>query len=355
MRRSINNLACAGLVLVGAAVLYAEPPPTPAVIQSTTTPQESSAAGSLSRIEHLEAAAKHLEAAGLNKEAEHLRKEIEQWRSDSQQEMAAVNERLAEINQERLALEQQLSALKAELGLVDTLFAEVSIIKIPRAELASILDCEPEELGRPSAFNISDRQQASIDQLIESNSASRLSEPTVAMQIDRPATVQSGGEFPILLPNPANGDTTAIEFRRFGTMMELLPSQHGASKIELAVMLEHSARDYANSVANESGIAIPSLNVSRMQTKLISDWNEPVAVVTPAQFEEPEPTRVDDPFAIGSAPSKPEYVLMGIITLSRGNPELISPQPVGSPPAIAPEAVRDVAPPRPINRPALTF
>ncbi len=85
-----------------------------------------------------------------------------------------------------------------------------------------------------------------LDALRQKNLAKLLSEPTIVTVSGRPATVNVGGEFPIIVPQSLG--TVSIEYRPFGTRVDFVPLVLGNGRIRLEVRPQVTERDDANGV-----------------------------------------------------------------------------------------------------------
>jgi pilus assembly protein CpaC len=85
-----------------------------------------------------------------------------------------------------------------------------------------------------------------LEALRQKNLAKLLSEPTLVTVSGRPATVNVGGEFPIIVPQSLG--TVSIEYRQFGTRVDFVPIVLGNGRIRLEVRPQVTERDDANGV-----------------------------------------------------------------------------------------------------------
>lgn len=92
-----------------------------------------------------------------------------------------------------------------------------------------------------------------------------LAEPEVLALNGRPATLLSGGEFPILVPQTLG--TVGIQYKPFGVQLEAVPVVLGGGSLRLELQPEVSDRDFSNSVT-VSGITVPALTVRRVNTQV---------------------------------------------------------------------------------------
>lgn len=103
-----------------------------------------------------------------------------------------------------------------------------------------------------------------IDALKEEKLLKVLSEPALLATNGRPATLLSGGEFPVLVPQSLG--TVSIEWREFGVRMEAVPVILGNGMVRLEVMPEVTERDFANATTLQ-GTTIPALTTRRVNTQ----------------------------------------------------------------------------------------
>lgn len=92
-----------------------------------------------------------------------------------------------------------------------------------------------------------------------------LAEPEVIATNGRPATLLSGGEFPILVPQSLG--TLSVQFREFGVRLEAVATVLGSGNLRLELQPEVSERDFTSAVS-VSGTTIPGLTVRRVNTQV---------------------------------------------------------------------------------------
>ena len=95
-----------------------------------------------------------------------------------------------------------------------------------------------------------------LEALRENNLAKILAEPKLVTVSGRPASFNSGGEFPILVPQSLG--TIGIEYKQFGTRVDFVPIVLGNGAIRLEVRPQVSELDRANGVSVQ-GDRIPAL------------------------------------------------------------------------------------------------
>jgi pilus assembly protein CpaC len=92
-----------------------------------------------------------------------------------------------------------------------------------------------------------------------------LAEPRLVTTSGRPASLLSGGEFPILVPQGLG--TATIQWREFGVRMEAVPIVLGNGRLRLDIAPEVSERDFANAV-EVNGFVVPGLTTRRVNTQV---------------------------------------------------------------------------------------
>lgn len=102
-----------------------------------------------------------------------------------------------------------------------------------------------------------------------------LAEPTLVTTSGRPASMLSGGEFPVLVPQGVGA--TTIEWREFGVRMEAVPIVLGNGRLRLDIAPEVSSRDVSNSV-NVDGLVVPGINVRRVNTQVEMRFGETLMI-----------------------------------------------------------------------------
>jgi pilus assembly protein CpaC len=110
-----------------------------------------------------------------------------------------------------------------------------------------------------SVIGDSTRLNAAIRFLEDRSIARLLDEPVLVAQNGRPAEFLSGGELPI--PLAAGLGAVNVEFRAFGTKLDIVPLVHGQGLMSLEVRAEVSE------IAQELAVAgVPGLRIRRVNT-----------------------------------------------------------------------------------------
>ncbi|MFT5093133.1 MAG: pilus assembly protein CpaC [Porticoccaceae bacterium] len=103
-----------------------------------------------------------------------------------------------------------------------------------------------------------------IDALKEEKLLKVLSEPSLLAMNGRPATLLSGGEFPILIQQAFG--TNTVEWRKFGVQLEAVPIILGNGMVRLEIMPTVEERDFANATSL-NGTTIPALTTRKINTQ----------------------------------------------------------------------------------------
>jgi pilus assembly protein CpaC len=104
---------------------------------------------------------------------------------------------------------------------------------------------------------------AAIRALQDRNLVKLMADPTVVALDGRPASFNSGGEFPILIP--AGNGVVGVDFREFGTRLDFVAKVRGDGRIWLEVRPTISEIDSARGV-NIDGTSIPGLRSRFVET-----------------------------------------------------------------------------------------
>ncbi len=107
--------------------------------------------------------------------------------------------------------------------------------------------------------------QSFISSLREESLVKILAEPEIVATNGQPATLLSGGEFPIVVPQSLG--TVSIQYREFGVRMEAVALVLGNGNLRLTLQPEVSDRDDAHGVTI-NGTTVPALTVRRVNTQV---------------------------------------------------------------------------------------
>ncbi len=227
------------------------------------------------RLDHLLQAAAHLEAAGLVEQAAEVRRL-------AAAEKETVLRRIA-------SLEAELAALRAVAGQETQILLRVKVVELSRSKLrelgfdfsvlaggekTTVANGAPG--GATFSLAVSDRRVLEvIESLRRDNLVRVLAEPTMVTLSGRPAHFRTGGEFPI---PPAEGERpAAIEFRQYGTSVDVVPELRGPGRVRLELRVGVSELDQANRV-EVGGQSVPGLRVRQVDTAIEAAIGQTVVI-----------------------------------------------------------------------------
>ncbi|MBL8851942.1 MAG: hypothetical protein JNG89_19875, partial [Planctomycetaceae bacterium] len=259
------------------------------------------------KVEHLLEAARHLAGAGYEEEAKIFRVEAEAIQN-------ASHRLLAEKRQELERLQREISELEALTGQYAMIQIDCRVMEfcVPQdcdvdADLSSLLQTGFCAGGRPCSTGtaaqlpfggpptliarcstgatsrlLSGDELAAFLHVIENHECGTLktlAEPCIVTTSGRPATLHSGGEFPIMIPVAAKeGQPRAsVQWRDFGLSMQAVPFVLGNGKVRLKLETELSDRDFSNAV-NLNGTVVPGLTTRRFNNDIEAQFGETVAI-----------------------------------------------------------------------------
>ena len=105
---------------------------------------------------------------------------------------------------------------------------------------------------------------AMVDALAIAGLANVLARPNVTAVSGEPASFFSGGEFP--LPTGFEDGVLVFEYKKYGVLLDFVPTVVDTGRIVLAVRPEVSEPSTSQSVTVAAGIAVPVINVRRAET-----------------------------------------------------------------------------------------
>ena len=242
------------------------------------------------KVEHLLEAARHLAGAGYDEEAKIFRVEAEAIQK-------ASHRLLTEKRQELERLQREIAELEALTGQYAMIQIDCRVMEfsVPSdcdidANLSSLLQtgfcvmrgrpCSPETAT--AAQLLGGEQLAAFLHAVENHSCGTLktlAEPCIVTTNGHPATLRSGGEFPIMIPVSAEaGEPSAeVQWKNFGLSMEAVPFVLGNGKVRLRLETELSERNLSNAVTL-NGNVIPGLTTRRFNNEVEAQFGETVAI-----------------------------------------------------------------------------
>lgn len=252
------------------------------------------------KVEHLLEAARHLAGAGYEEEAKLFRVEAEAIQNASTRLLTEKRQELERLQQEIAELEAltgqyqmiQINCRIMELSLPENCEAgaHLEALEQPGIHVLTGQPCS-NDAETPSRL-LTGEELARALHAMEQHSCGTLktlAEPVIVTMNGRPATLRSGGEFPILIPvSGASGDSkpqAAIEWKDFGVKMQAVPFIQGNGKVRLALETEIADRDFTNAV-NVHGAMVPGLTTRRCRTDVEAQFGETVAIALNSAPEE---------------------------------------------------------------------
>jgi Flp pilus assembly secretin CpaC len=251
-------------------------------------------------------ASRHLELAGMKNEAEKLREECVGEVSKLMRRLKAAEAELAQLRKSAPAAKTvhrdvpaaspcsyapDSACFKPTCEQGKQVVVEVQMIEIDRNKLTnmgfdfayiddagepcsgSAVDAVFNAAGKPrvagcdtTRFGVLDDVKGLmgfLEALKQEEAAKVLSQPTVTTMIGRAAAFQIGGEFPV--PTPQNDGATTIEYKTFGTELNLLPLMTEDNKLRLEMRARVSELDMSREV-QVAGQSVPGLKVRQIDT-----------------------------------------------------------------------------------------
>ena len=177
---------------------------------------------------------------------------------------ALLRQKLAEMN----CLQSEIDALRVATRTPQAVLVKIKVVEVSRTALRNVGIDFDEMISNGQM----DKEQ--LDLLLDNNVAKVLAEPNIATTCGRPASLIVGGEEPM---PAAPGSKQAVEFKRFGTEVDLLAIAQGENRIRLEVRARVSEVDSAR--ANEvAGKRVPGFSVRQVDTAFESEIGHTVAL-----------------------------------------------------------------------------
>ena len=212
---------------------------------------------SMTKAQHLRAAARHLEAAGFTEQAKSLREQVSR-------DLAPKREELAKKYAELTALQAQINRLQCELRTGPNVVASIKLFECDQAHLPM---CKHNEKDSDQ-FCYDTLSAAEVQELLtmikkleKQGLGKFLAEPTLVSAEGIPAHCHVGGEVPVLIPQDEG--TVSIDFRRFGTTLELVSMSRDDQKIHTEVRLRQTD---VKQIADPESTAPRTFNSTELNT-----------------------------------------------------------------------------------------
>jgi pilus assembly protein CpaC len=102
-----------------------------------------------------------------------------------------------------------------------------------------------------------------------------LSEPQILTRSGEPALIQSGGEFPVPVPQALG--TITIEYRDFGVKLESVPMVLSPHRLKQTIIAEVSERDLTTAIVVQ-GFTVPGITKRTVETQVEMNFGETLAI-----------------------------------------------------------------------------
>ena len=170
-----------------------------------------------------------------------------------------------------------------------------------------------------------------------------LSDPTLVAVSGRPAFFNSGGEFPILVPQSLG--TVSIEYKKFGTQIDFVPIVLGNGNIRLEVRPRISEIDPTRSITI-NGTTVPGLRVRETDTGVEMRPGQTLAIAglvqTRLEAEKAEIPWLGEMPWVGAAFRRTSQTEEEVELLILVTPEVVAPLDCGEVPPCLPGMHSDV-------------
>jgi Flp pilus assembly secretin CpaC len=254
----------------------------------------------LDKVAHLRLAAEHLEAAGKSDLAKQVARE------------ALLEKKLEQLHK----LQEEVRQLRGTTAADQTVTMHVKIMELQVSKLRKLgLDLpyidgvSPEQITGGAPIKLTAVNEL-ISALRQHQLVKVLAEPTLVTVSGRPATFQSGGEFPIIVPQ--GEDDTTVEYRQFGTRLDCVANVLDNGRLRLELRPTVSEIDTSRSVMIQDK-SVPGLRTRMVDTAIEMESGETFILSGMAQRRAG---------GEGESDESEETALLVTVTASLGEPTL---------------------------------
>lgn len=267
----------------------------PAVELAQAAPEAETHPRRPTAVEHLRQAIEHLHGGGFHEEARQLERKLDETRQSQRAELERKRRQIEELRCEIAELEEELGL--GNQFLLNLVIGEVDAAKLRESgvdfscftRLGGIDSLRP--VRHSSSANAAPASEilkkAEFDTLMETLTAMDAvtieARPALVTQAGRPAKLRSGGEFPILVPQPDGTSTT--EFKEFGLSVDAIVHPLSDRRILLEVAPEVSQRDFRNAVRID-GSAVPGLTIRKAHSEVELTLGQTVILAMSSKTED---------------------------------------------------------------------
>jgi Bacterial type II and III secretion system protein len=194
---------------------------------------------------------------------------------------ALLRQKLAEMN----CLQSEIDQLRIATGTPQQILVKVKAIEVSRTKAKALgIDCSalrgekrvesPRAYSPPKQHGTStlefdtlddaDPVLALFERLQAANGAKVIAEPNIVVTSGRPAQFHVGGEVP--MPKTP-GSNQAVEFKQFGTEIDVLANAHGNDRVRLEVRASVSEVDTSKKTTID-GVSVPGFSIRQVDSAI---------------------------------------------------------------------------------------
>jgi len=128
--------------------------------------------------------------------------------------------------------------------------------------------------GRPAEQTLTEAKAKEVIEILKNAGGLKvLAEPTLVTMMGQPASVRSGGEFPILIPNEKG--ICDVVWREFGVRCSAVPvPAEDVGKLYLSVQTQVSQKDFSSPLSLRNGIVVPGVATHCLNTQVKLGYDE---------------------------------------------------------------------------------
>lgn len=218
-------------------------------------------------LEHLRRVAELAQRAGFEAEADNLRAIAQRLERRVEEELREQEQRLRALEREAAEVRELIRRLQRPHDSRAAFLIRLDMLEADEASWRELgIDCQSIEGVQNAVLKPAKQRELmrTVERLVNSGGIQRLASPSVLTRDRQPATVQSGGEFPVI--HPVAGGPSRVEFRPFGTSLEVEPRLADGTEVELEFKLQVSERDFGAAVTSE-GVQVPGLHSRSVATR----------------------------------------------------------------------------------------